>query len=213
MNQEKTGLFIMEQRKAHNLTQQELADRVGVTNKAVSKWEKGRSMPDVALFEPLCRELEISVAELLAGRKIEEEAKQTVTEQMLIEEIGKNKLVGLQIFLMFNVLISMMLINGPLLIPMLRPYSILFVALGVIEAALTIYFDIALPARRTRQNAYLPSILYAIALFATLGIISYVKAEGQGIELSQILLSPGLPCLAVIAGTCIGTYARRRREE
>ena len=114
---------------------------------------------------------------------------------------------------MFNVLISMLLINGPLLIPMLRPYSILFVALGVIEAALTIYFDIALPARRTRQNAYLPSILYAIALFATLGIISYVKAEGQGIELSQILLSPGLPCLAVIAGTCIGTYTRRRREE
>ena len=64
MDQQRIGQFIQEQRKTHGMTQQELADQLGVTNKAVSKWEKGHSMPDVALFEPLCKELEISVAEL-----------------------------------------------------------------------------------------------------------------------------------------------------
>lgn len=47
MNQQQIGQFIQKQRKAHELTQRELADRLGVTNKAVSKWELGRSMPDI----------------------------------------------------------------------------------------------------------------------------------------------------------------------
>lgn len=54
-------------REHKHLTQRQLAERLGVTDKAVSKWETGKGLPDIALVEPLARELEVSVAELLAG--------------------------------------------------------------------------------------------------------------------------------------------------
>lgn len=71
MNQEKIGRFISELRKEKNMTQLELANRLGITDRAISKWENGRGMPDVSLFEPLCKELNISINELLKGEKIE----------------------------------------------------------------------------------------------------------------------------------------------
>ncbi len=69
MNQEKIGKFIAELRKESNMTQIELANKLGVTDRAVSKWENGRGLPDVSLFEPLCKEFNISVNELLKGGK------------------------------------------------------------------------------------------------------------------------------------------------
>lgn len=69
MDLEKIGKFIAEQRINKKLTQKELANRLNVTNKAVSKWENGRSMPDVGLFENLCLELDITLNELLSGKK------------------------------------------------------------------------------------------------------------------------------------------------
>lgn len=69
MDQKKIGLFIAQERKQRNMTQQELADRLHVTNKAVSKWETGKSLPDGATLEPLAKELGVSVDELLAGER------------------------------------------------------------------------------------------------------------------------------------------------
>ena len=67
----KIGKFIAERRKAKNLTQLELAERIHVTDRAVSKWECGRSMPDSAIMLELCEVLEISVNELLTGEELE----------------------------------------------------------------------------------------------------------------------------------------------
>lgn len=69
MNQQQIGKFISESRKNKNMTQKELADKIGVTNKAISKWENGRGMPDYSLFQPLCEALDISVIELLNGQE------------------------------------------------------------------------------------------------------------------------------------------------
>lgn len=66
MNQEKIGNFILELRKEKNMTQQELADKIGVTDKAISKWENGRGMPDLSLMKPLCKELGITINELIS---------------------------------------------------------------------------------------------------------------------------------------------------
>lgn len=68
----RTGPFISERRKAIGLTQKELAERLGVTNKAVSKWETGGGMPDVSMLRKLSEILEVSVDELLAGEYAEE---------------------------------------------------------------------------------------------------------------------------------------------
>ncbi|MBQ9991778.1 MAG: helix-turn-helix domain-containing protein [Lachnospiraceae bacterium] len=70
MDQKKTGQFIAELRKEKELTQKALADRLGITNKAVSKWECGNSLPDNSIMVELCDILEISVNELLAGERI-----------------------------------------------------------------------------------------------------------------------------------------------
>ena len=73
MNYEKIGEFIAEKRKKKNLTQAELAKKLGVTDKAVSKWERGLGCPDISILEILAKELDVSVLELLKGRKIENE--------------------------------------------------------------------------------------------------------------------------------------------
>lgn len=67
MNQEKIGKFILKLRKEKNLTQQELANKLGVTDKAISKWENGRGMPDLSLLKPLCDVFGISINDLLSG--------------------------------------------------------------------------------------------------------------------------------------------------
>lgn len=71
MNQEQIGKFISTLRKEKNMTQIELANKLGITDRAISKWENGRGLPDVSLFEPLCKELNISINELLKGEKSE----------------------------------------------------------------------------------------------------------------------------------------------
>jgi len=68
----KTGKFIAEKRKEKGLRQQDLADKLHITDKAVSKWERGLACPDVSLLVPLADTLDISVMELLKGEKIEE---------------------------------------------------------------------------------------------------------------------------------------------
>ena len=70
MNQENIGKFIAECRKEKNMTQQELAEKLGVTDRAISNWENGRRLPDLSLISLVANELDVSVAELLNGRKL-----------------------------------------------------------------------------------------------------------------------------------------------
>ena len=72
MEQEKIGKLIAIKRKEKGLTQEELAEKLGVTNKAVSKWETGRGMPDLSMFKLLCDNLDITYNELLNGERIDE---------------------------------------------------------------------------------------------------------------------------------------------
>ena len=71
MDSRKVGALIAERRKEKGLTQKELGRRLHVSDRAVSKWERGLNLPDAALFEPLCRELDITVTELLRGEREE----------------------------------------------------------------------------------------------------------------------------------------------
>ena len=72
MNQEKIGKFIAELRKEKSMTQQELADKLMVTDRAVSNWENGRRLPDYSLLKDLSESLDISINELLAGQKLKD---------------------------------------------------------------------------------------------------------------------------------------------
>lgn len=69
MNHQKFGNFIIELRKENNMTQKELADKLHLTDKAISKWERGLSFPDIAILKPLSEILKVSVIELLNGER------------------------------------------------------------------------------------------------------------------------------------------------
>ena len=84
MNQIKIGKFIAECRKNANLTQMQLAEKLDITDKAVSKWERGVAMPDSSIMLELCDILRISVNELLSGEKINMDNNQK-NEQLLLE--------------------------------------------------------------------------------------------------------------------------------
>ena len=85
MDQIKIGKFIAECRKNANLTQMQLSEKLGITDKAISKWERGISMPDTSIMLELCDILGISVNELLSGEKIQMENNDQKNEQLLLE--------------------------------------------------------------------------------------------------------------------------------
>ena len=72
MNQLETGKFIAELRKEKSLTQAQLGDLLGVTNKTISRWENGNYMPDLSVLQALCSVLEVSVNEMLSGKRLDQ---------------------------------------------------------------------------------------------------------------------------------------------
>ena len=97
MDQLKIGKFIAECRKQKQLTQLQLADKLGITDKAISKWERGIAMPDASIMLELCDILCISVNELLNGERINMENSNKKNEQLLLDMAKeletKNKII------------------------------------------------------------------------------------------------------------------------
>lgn len=71
MDQVKVGKFIAQERKRKKLTQEQLAEQLGINNRTISRWENGKNMPDISLYKPLCEILDISIEELINGEKTE----------------------------------------------------------------------------------------------------------------------------------------------
>ena len=90
MKQNRIGNCILENRKRKDLTQQELASLLDVTNRTIINWEKGRCLPDYSLLIPLCEVLEISVSELLVGEK-EDEDKINATMKLILNYLDRNR--------------------------------------------------------------------------------------------------------------------------
>ena len=104
MDQVKIGRFIAERRKANHMTQMQLAEKLNITDRAVSKWETGKSMPDAALMPELCRLLNITINDLFNGEVIIMENYQERTEELLIEmakqkEESDKKMLSMEILI------------------------------------------------------------------------------------------------------------------
>lgn len=90
MDQTKIGKFIAEMRKEQNLTQQDLAEKLGISNKTISKWECGNGMPDYAVMESLCSVLNINVNELLSGERLPSQEYSKKAEENMISLIQES---------------------------------------------------------------------------------------------------------------------------
>ena len=92
MDQIKIGKFIAECRKKNKLTQMQLAEKLNITDRAISKWENGRSLPDSSIMLELCNELKISVNELLSGEVIDMKEYDKKSEELLLELAKQDEL-------------------------------------------------------------------------------------------------------------------------
>ncbi len=91
MDQVKIGKFIAECRKKNNLTQMQLAEKLNITDRAISKWENGKSMPDSSIMLDLCEELKISVNELLSGEVIKMNNYNEILEKNLLNMVKEKE--------------------------------------------------------------------------------------------------------------------------
>lgn len=127
MNQSKIGRFISEKRKAKGFTQATLAEQLGVTDRAVSKWERGKAMPDVSLMLELCQLLGITVNELLCGETIDMENNEQKNQQLLLDmtkEIEKkNKTIWTAMWAIMTVCI-LALLGGLVIVRFLIPEGV-----------------------------------------------------------------------------------------
>ena len=109
----KIGKFIAECRKQKNLTQMQLAEKLGITDKAISKWERGIAMPDTSIMLELCEILGISVNELLSGEKISMENNNQKNEQLLFDMAKeletKNKIIWSSMWAIMSISITVLI--------------------------------------------------------------------------------------------------------
>lgn len=140
MNYETIGKFIQLKRKEKGLTQKELAEKLGVTDKAVSKWERGLGCPDVSILEILAKELDTSILEILKGRIIEDEIiKVTEANDYVKETINftKNKtkeiINKIIVFLTISISILLLILNIENIISLNKKYEYDFNNETVIE--------------------------------------------------------------------------------
>ncbi len=131
MNQERIGKFIAEKRKEKSLTQEQLAERLGISTNAVSKWERGICLMDMSLLKPLADILGVSVNEILAGENIESKDVLKKSEENIINlsELIELKtmrygVIGMAVFFIFLVLICLYKdISASALVSMLCAYN------------------------------------------------------------------------------------------
>ena len=110
MNQEKVGKFIVKLRKENNMTQQELANKLNITDRAVSHWENGRSMPDAGIMLELCKILNVNVNELLSAKKIPQETYSERAEENLLEMKREIESQNRRIFTLNKIIINLVVI-------------------------------------------------------------------------------------------------------
>ena len=91
LDQQRTGAFITELRKEKGYTQKQLADEIGVSDKAVSRWETGRGLPDTSVMPQLCEALSISLNELLAGERLTGDAYTGKAEEIMVDLMKKTE--------------------------------------------------------------------------------------------------------------------------
>ena len=171
MNQEKIGKFIAKCRKDKKMTQSDLAEKLGVTDKSISNWENGRNMPDLSLFKPLCDVLGITINDLLSGEKISKDKYQERFEENIVNTIDYStkrinkysNVIGL-LLVIFGLFISM---SAIMIFPSESSWGSIYSVFGVI----IFLIGMSKLTREIKYSVRLPLLL--IIFLGTLGILFF----------------------------------------
>ena len=91
MNQTAIGRYIVKKRREKNLTQEQLAEKLGVSNKTISKWENGKCMPDYGIIEQLCKELSVTLSELMDGEDAAEDSVRVYDDDQILDLLRRTQ--------------------------------------------------------------------------------------------------------------------------
>ena len=175
MNTQQFGTFIADRRKTKGYTQKELADRLGVTDKAISRWENGHGYPDISSIEPLAKELEVTVLELMHGKLNEDsniasqDADEAISNTIEIT-MSNRKLERTKIIILF--IVSIVLLAGGSIFKNIPIYGIVaFVIMLIYSFAGVGLLMHALMAKK-KNSAVNVMLLYPILLIlSALGML------------------------------------------
>ena len=199
MNQEKIGKFIAECRKNKNMTQQDLAELLGVSDRTIGNWENGRNMPDLALFKPLCDELDITLNDLMSGEVVSKKEYQEKLEENIVNTINftnkkikdKNNFIGL-ILIIFGIFIT---ISAMAIFPSESSWGAIYSVIGAMASLIGV-------SKFTKKLSYIKRIIcnfgYFIIFIAMLFVIDYIGV----ININQ---APRF-CLAKVTGEDVIYY-------
>ena len=171
MNQEKIGKFILECRKEKELTQSQLAEKLGVTDKSISNWENGRNMPDLSLFKPLCEILDISINDLISGERISKDKYQEKLEENIINTIDytnkkvmqKNNIIGI-ILISFGIILA---ITAMTIFPSESSWGSVYSVFGAIVSLVGI-------SKFTKKLSYPKRLLFNFGYFVLFILMLFV---------------------------------------
>ena len=171
MNQKKIGNFIVYCRKQKKMTQEELAEKLGVSDRTIGNWENGRNMPDLSLFKPLCKELDITINELLSGEKLNKEECQEKLEENIVntidystKKINKYRELISFIFIIFGLFISM---SAIMIFPSESSWGSIYSVLGIIVFIIGI-------ARITNTIKWYKRLLFIAMIFiGAMGVLLF----------------------------------------
>ena len=154
MDCKKTGRLIFSLRKEKKLTQKELAEKLNITDRAVSKWERGLGAPDISLLKPLSEILEVSINEILIGEK---NSSESLEEKTMLEKIGL-------IIVLLLLLMPIFLINWLFITTNIR-LDYIFLVFGTIFLALLIFLKINPNQALKRRIVKVFVLFYTFSLF------------------------------------------------
>lgn len=174
MNQEKIGKFIKILRKEKKLTQNELATKLGVTDKSISNWENGKNMPDLSLFKPLCEILGITINDLISGEKLNKDNYQEKFEENIINTIdytnkkvtNKNNIIGIT-FITFGIIIA---ITAMTIFPSESSWGSIYSIFGGLISLIGIFII-------TKKHKIFICITYFILFILLLFLIDYISVK------------------------------------
>ena len=143
MDIKKVGKFIASCRKEKNMIQKELAELIGVTDKSISKWERGINLPDSSLIIPLCQCLDIEIQELLLGEYCEKKDLLNESNELIID-LMKDKITDQEAFMTYKFILFFIVILPLFFIVIISlfPYLEGFISFGVIWAPFTLIFGL-----------------------------------------------------------------------
>ena len=191
MEQVKIGKFIASKRKEQGLTQLQLAEKLGITDRAVSKWETGKSLPDASLMPELCKLLKITINDLLCGEVVSvenynEKAEKALLEMVKKEEMQNKKLMmyenvigfGSTISFLIQVLVAVFFVKNTTAQILLFVLAFAFLIVGI-SFALKIEAETGYYECQKCHNKYVPK--YSSVYFAMhLGKTRYMKCPKCG---------------------------------